>query len=387
MPFSSGSPQGSILGPLLFVLYVADKSNYTDCPMYLYADDTKNVTQYYDNLIQQIALFKGWSSNKYTTVRQITKVPVFNGGAIDAFFVPFEIVPSIKALEIKVSKSFELNTHFSFLCFTMNSTRHLKRRTVPVWKARSLNIDLSETDVFPRLFSFSVPVWVIVIGNWVKSLNFQKRNIRRVSGNQKYKPLFCALNSLPICNTIVIRQMVFLRQIFNGSICLDFSKKFYVQSCYLLVRFERCPRFKTKKNYKLSLRKNRFSVWSVKMPTSYWKWEWIYQIFFQLKSLLSLNIFKNKPLFNSENVSSILGLYNLIEVNIIPFVFITICKLHSLEFCITTKKVESFSISRSVLSWKKWQRFWNYTILLYGHWRNELHLMYKIIYTHNIIPK
>ena len=43
-----GVPQGSILGPLLFLLYVNDLKQAVDCDLFLYADDSCLVYQHKD---------------------------------------------------------------------------------------------------------------------------------------------------------------------------------------------------------------------------------------------------------------------------------------------------------------------------------------------------
>ena len=68
LPVPYGVPQGSILGPTLFSIYINDLVNFVDCDLIFYADDTVMMNKDPIALHRNLDLIYEWCNKNYLTI-------------------------------------------------------------------------------------------------------------------------------------------------------------------------------------------------------------------------------------------------------------------------------------------------------------------------------
>ena len=68
LPVKYGVPQGSILGPTLFSLYINDLVNFVNCDIVFYADDTVIIGENPVLLLKNLGIIQQWCNRNFLTV-------------------------------------------------------------------------------------------------------------------------------------------------------------------------------------------------------------------------------------------------------------------------------------------------------------------------------
>ena len=133
IPAVSGEPQGSVLGPLLFLLFINDIDNDIQSSLRLFADDTILYREIWSkddhNIIQNDiqTLFK-WSQTWKLDFNVKTDPDKFNYTLNND---PLEHVNSHQYLGITINSNLRWNTHVSAITATATRTLNVIRRTYP----------------------------------------------------------------------------------------------------------------------------------------------------------------------------------------------------------------------------------------------------------------
>lgn len=231
-PISTGVPQGSILGPLFFIIYLNDLSRV--CNMFkpvIYADDTTlfavlevfgiNTQELEQNINYELQLITTWfKANRLSINARKTKAMLFhnpqrkvNNISIQLDGSTVEFVQEFNYLGIFFDVKLSWKSH-------INHTAKKVSRTIGVMNKLKYFLPgyilhtLYNSLIYPHL-NYGILVWG---QSATKLFKLQKKSIRLIA-NEKYnahtQPLFKALQLLTINDILKLQELKFIYKLEN----------------------------------------------------------------------------------------------------------------------------------------------------------------------------
>ena len=223
---SRGVPQGSVLGPLLFVIYTNDLPLSINNKMILFADDTTVLFHEHSenslilNINNTFSLLNNWYEQNAlklnidktqllclrNNIREVT---------VDYTSQVLNVSDHAKFLGLYIDKNLNYNSHIDFL------VKKLSKLSYMLYKLRDIVPSEIVTQTYYAHIHSNIRYGILFWGNSAsvdKVLKIQKRCVRTiVNANQKdhAKPIFKKLKILTVIDTYILECALFVRKNFN----------------------------------------------------------------------------------------------------------------------------------------------------------------------------
>ena len=248
-----GVPQGSILGPVLFLIYINDLHQCTNLNLLSFADDTtlflsgnspKNVTE---NLNKELEKINDWlcanrlklnhSKTKFTTFSPIGRQLNFDvcpvkieNDVIEYIDINSNNAHLLKFLGICLDSHLNWKFHVNYICNKMSKSIYIINRVKNLLPSRVL-----KTLYFSLIESY-INYGIIAWGNSVhinRLFKLQKRAIRVISNkpyNSHTEPLFKSQGILKTHDLYKLKVLLFMHDYKNHNLPTSFESVFKLNS-------------------------------------------------------------------------------------------------------------------------------------------------------------
>ena len=215
VPVLSGVPQGSVLGPLLFNIYVNDLHLHLRSKIFQYADDTFLFRVINDDsdvqfLQNDLATLHWWSENNALQLNpqkcQVMCISRRKNKPSPEYFVSnskLSAATSLRLLGVQISSDLTWNEQVSSVTKKCNRLLGFLR-TVVGNQNQNILLTLYRSLVLP-IIDFCSPVWLVYSKNHINNLEtIQRRATRFIlgqkRGDQSYRERLKQLNLMDLNN-------------------------------------------------------------------------------------------------------------------------------------------------------------------------------------------